>query len=226
MTKLRLAAAAAAALALALPPLAAAQATPEQVATQYLQSVKAANWSANAALVHPAEQDSLKAALLDVATADTSTAGLRSVFHVASAAELRALSPQQVFERFVAGTVGNQPGMHDFLSTAVFNVMGHVSAGDTAYVVYRVTATPGGTTVSQVSVLSLRRDGAGWKVRLPEEMKEMIGGLRTAAAQRRAANAALTPPSERGQQPPAHPAAPPATPPAAPSPAPAPPTRP
>ena len=71
------AAAAAAALALALPLAAAAQATPEQVATQYLQTMKAGDWAGNAALVHPVEEDSLKAALLEVTSVDTSTAGLR-----------------------------------------------------------------------------------------------------------------------------------------------------
>jgi hypothetical protein len=208
---------AAAALALALPLAAAAQATPEQVATQYLQSMKAGDWAANASLVHPAEEDSLKAAILDVSTSDTSTAGLRQIFNVGSAAELRALPAQQVYQRFVAGTVGGQPGMRELLNAATFSVMGHVTAGDTAYVVYRVSAVQNGQALSQVTVLSLRRDGTGWKARLPEEVKGLIIGMHTAAAQRRAANSALTPNPNAGQAQPARPTAPP------PAPAPAPP---
>jgi hypothetical protein len=206
MKKLKMAGVVAAALAFALVRPGAAQTTPEQVATQYLQTMKTADWAGNAALVHPAEQDSLKAALLEVVSGDTSTAGLRQVFNVTSAAELRALPSQQVYQRFVAGTVGAQPGIRDVLGAANFSVVGHVMAGDTAYVVYRVTAQQEGQTLSQVTVLSLRRDGSTWKARLPEELKGMMVGMRTAAAQRRAANQALQP----GQQPPAsRPATPP-----------------
>ena len=205
--------------ALVLPRTVAAQATPEQVATQYLASMKAADWAANASLVHSGEQDSLKAALLEVVSLDTATAGLRQIFNVGSAAELRALPAAQVYQRFVAGTIGSQQGLRELLAAATFNVMGHVTAGDTAYVVYRVSATQGGQTLSQVTVLSVRRDGAGWKARLPEEMKGMMIEMRTAAAQRRAANSALTP-REPGAQGPTRPATPPTAPP------PAPPTRP
>ena len=201
----------AAVLAMALPHGAAAQETPEQVAERYLSSMKARDWAANAALVHPAELDSIKAAFMDVARSDTSTAGLRALFNVSSARELEALPPAQVYQRFVGSTVGQQAEMTQFLSTAVFKVLGHVTEGDSAYVVYRVSATGAGGPMSQVTVMSLRRDGAAWKTRLTDELRATIAALHTQAAQRRAANAALTPPGERPPPPPA-----PATPPAAP----------
>jgi hypothetical protein len=201
-----------AALAVAIPCVVLAQ-TPEQVATQYLQTMKTADWAGNAALMHPAEQDSLKAAILEVVASDTSTTGMRQVFNVTTAAELRALPPQQVYQRFVANTVGSQPGMREMLAAATFAVIGHVEQADTAYVVYRVSAAAEGNTLSQVTVLSLRRSGGAWKVRLPEELKGMMMGMRTAAAQRRAANSAI----QQGGQPPARPATPPAAPPPAPA---------
>ncbi|MBV9110085.1 MAG: hypothetical protein JO306_11810, partial [Gemmatimonadetes bacterium] len=147
MKTLTLAILASGALAVAAVLPAAAQNTPEQVATQYLQSMKAADWAANAALVHPAEEDSLKTALLEVVSADTATAGLRQVFNVGSAAELRALPSVQVYQRFVASTIGQQPGLRDILAAATFNVVGHVDQGDTSYVVYRVSATQEGNTL-------------------------------------------------------------------------------
>lgn len=207
----------------ALPAAAAAQAaqaaqeTPEQVAERYLATMKAKDWAANAALVHAGELDSLKAAFVDVARSDTSTAGLRALFNVASARELEALPAAQVYARFVGSTIGSQAEMTQFLSTAVFKVLGHVAEGDSAYVVYRVSATGAGGPLSQATVMSLRRDGAGWKTRLTDELRATIGALHAQAAQRRAANAALTPPGER---PPARPPAP------APTPAPPAPTRP
>jgi hypothetical protein len=207
-------AAALALLALAAPRMAAAQGTSEQVAQQYLATLKAQDWAANAALVHPAEQDSLKAALLDAVGTDTATAGLRQLFNVASAAELRALPSQTVYQRFVAGTLGQQEGLAQMLSSATFTVLGHVDAGDTSYVVYRVAATVNGNPLSQVTVLSVRRSGAAWKVRLPEELKQAMVGMRMAAAQRRAAAsaAAATPPPAAPSSAPTRPAAPPTAP--------------
>jgi len=205
----------AAALALGLPRAARAQETPEQVAERYLATMKARDWATNAAMVHPAELDSIKAAFLDVAHSDTSTAGLRALFQVGSAAELQALPAAQVYARFVGATVGSQQEMQQFLASAAFKVLGHVDEGDSTYVVYRVSGTGASGAVSQVTVMSLRRDGATWKTRLTDELRATIAGLHREAAQRRAANAALQPPGER----------PPARPQPAP-PAPAPPARP
>jgi hypothetical protein len=201
------------ALAMALPLAATAQQTPEQVAERYLSTMKAKDWAGNAALVHPAELDSLKAAFVDVAHSDTSTAGLRALFNMSSARELEALAPAQVYQRFVASTVGQQAEMTQFLATAVFKVLGHVVEGDSVYVVYRVSATGSAGPMSQVTVMSLRRSGAGWKTRLTDELRTTIVALHTQAAQRRVSNAALTPPGER---PPPRPAPP--TPPVAPAP--------
>jgi hypothetical protein len=194
------------ALALAIPAAAAAQ-TPEQVAERYLQTFKAGDWAGNAALIHPAELDSAKAAFVDVVTSDTSTAGLRQIFQVSTPAELRALTPQQVYQRFVAGALPDE--MKQFVSTATFSVIGHVEQGDTAYVVYRVSgAGQGNVPISQVTILALRKDGGQWKARLTEETRQMLAGLRMAAAQRRAANqagAAVRPPIPPGAVPPTPP---------------------
>jgi len=175
---------------IAMPLAAAAQETPEQVAERYLSTMKARNWAANAALVHPEELDSIKAAFVDVARSDTSTAGLRALFNVSTARELEALTPVQVYERFVASTVGQQAEMTQFLASAVFKVLGHVAEGDSVYVVYRVSATGAGGPMTQVTVMSLRRSGAGWKTRLTDELRGTIAALHAQAAQRRAERAA------------------------------------
>ena len=81
--------------------------------------------------------------------------------------------------------------MAQFLASAVFRVMGHVTEADTAWVVYRVTAAaPGNPTASQVSLVALRNVGGTWKVRLNEEVKGMLTGLRAAAAEARARSTA------------------------------------
>jgi hypothetical protein len=196
----------AAALVIAAP--LAAQDTPAQVAERYLATMKTRDWAANATLVHPAELDSLKAAFVDVARSDTSSAGLRALFNVSTPRELEALPPVQVYQRFVASTVGQQAEMTQFLSSAVFKVLGHVEEGDSAYVVYRVTATASSGPMTQVTVMSLRRVPGGWRTRLTDELRGTIVALHTQAAQRRASNAALVPPSERPAPRPAPPAAP------------------
>jgi hypothetical protein len=106
--------------------------------------------------------------------------------------------------------------MAQFLAAATFHVMGHVQEGDTAWVVYRVSAAgPGNATASQVTLVPLRNVGGAWKVRLNEEVRAMLSGLRSAAAQARASAAAIEQARRNGQLPPAdttHPAPPPSRP--------------
>jgi len=212
------------AFALALPGTAAAQGTPEQAAERYLQTLKAQDWAANSVLMDPVELDSMKAAFLDAATSDTSTAGLREVFNVTSVAEMRALAPAVVYQRFAANVIGQREGMAQFLASATFRVMGQVQEGDSAWVVYRVSGPAGAAAASQVSLMALRNLGGAWKARLSDEVRGMLAGLRQAASERRAANEALQRLRASGQLPadPEHPSPAP-RPPAAPAPAPTPP---
>ncbi|HYH82902.1 MAG TPA: hypothetical protein VEX86_24120 [Longimicrobium sp.] len=214
MKMIRLAAALAS-LAVALPGTAGAQQTPEQAAERFLQTLKAQDWAANATLMDAAELDSMKAAFLEVTSTDTSTAGLRAVFGVGSGAELRGLTPAVVYQRFATNVIGQRPGMSQFLAAATFRVMGRVQEGDTAYVVYRVSSTPAAGSnipaLNQVSVVTTRRTGGVWKVRLNDEIQGMLAGLRSAAAQRRAASAAIEQ-ARRDVANPAPPSAPPAGP--------------
>jgi len=216
---------AALAVALALPTTAAAQQTPEQAAERYLQTLKAQDWAGNAALMDPVDLDSMKAAVLDAASADTSTAGLRQLFGVASVAEMRALAPAMVYQRFAATVIGQREGMAQFLGSARFRVMGHVREGDTAWVVYRVSAeVPGNAGANQVSLVALRNVGGAWKARLNEEVRGMLVGLRSAAAESRARADALERLRRSGQLPPQE--TPPQPAPARPAPAPPAPARP
>lgn len=191
MKNLKLVSAAFLGLALGFPAVAKAQGTPEQAAERYLQTLKAQDWAANAALMDPAELDSMKAAFLDAAASDTSTAGMREIFNVASVAELRALAPAAVYQRFAANVIGQREGMAQFLAAATFRVMGHVQEADSAWVVYRVSGPAGGAAASQVSLMAVRNVGGAWKARLSDEVRGMLAGLRQAAAQRRAASQAL-----------------------------------
>jgi len=222
--------AALAALALALPARMVAQGTPEQAAERYLQTLKAQDWAGNSALMDPVELDSMKAAFLDAAASDTSTAGLRQLFGVASVAEMRGLAPAVIYQRFAQNVIGQREGMPQFLAAATFRVMGHVQEGDTAWVVYRVSAAvPGNAAASQVSLVALRSvAGGGWKVRLNEDVRGIMAGLRAAATRNRAAATArqqapagvtpapAAPPARAGAPPPAPPARPAAPPPARP----------
>src|SRR5688572_25055121 len=106
--------------------------------------------------------------------------------------------------------------MTRFLSSAAFRVLGYVTEADSVYVAHRVTATTASGPMTQVTVMSLRRDGAAWRTRLTDELRSTITALHTQAAQRRASNAALTPPAERPATPRPAPPAPPAAPPVVP----------
>jgi hypothetical protein len=178
---------AAAALALALPTAARAQDTPEGVAQRFLETVRARDWSANAALIYSADLDSLKAAFVEVSHVDTSSAGLRAIFQVNRVAELESMPAAEVYRRFVTDRTAQTAEREraEVLASTRFQVLGHVPEGDTAYVVYRVTATVPTGPASQVNMMTVRRERGVWKAPLSEEMQALIPRLHTAAAQQR-----------------------------------------
>jgi hypothetical protein len=200
--------AALAACSLAVPALARAQDTPEAVAQRFLETVRAQDWTANAALIYSPELDSLKAAFVEVSHVDTSSAGLRAIFQVSSVAELDRLSPAEVYKRFVTDRMAQSEEREraQVLSSTQFHMLGHIPEGDTAYVVYRVTATvPNRGPTSQVSMMVVRRERGVWKAPLSDELRSLIPQLHMAAERQRQMQRALANPPPPVNVTPPHP---------------------
>ena len=177
---------------LAAPRALAAQQTAEQVAERYFAATKAGQWGAAATLMHPRALESFKAMLTEIASFDETGEAVAQIFGV-SAAEMQRLSGAQVYERVIGRLMGQQPMMAQVMGNATFRVVGHVPEGDTAHVVYRLSTKVMGASVSQISVLSLARQGGEWRALLTGDVEAMFAGMRGALRQAEAEEPARTP---------------------------------
>ncbi|HYJ81030.1 MAG TPA: hypothetical protein VEW03_15565 [Longimicrobiaceae bacterium] len=157
---------------LLLPRLAAAQDDgPEQVAQRYFATMRAGDWRANAALMHPQALESFKAGFVRLAAPSEAAGALEAVFGVRNVAELQAVPAAELYERFMRKSVSESSGMQELFDTAEFQVVGHVAEGEeTAHVVYRLRAVTEGMEVTRLAVITLRRHQGAWKVVLTGEV--------------------------------------------------------
>lgn len=165
---------------LLVPRLAAAQATPEQAAVSYFATVKAGDWQANAAQMHPQALSSMKAMFVELAALDTEGVVIGPMLGVRRADELGAMAPPQLYQRVLNMVMTMQPQVREIMEKAVFEPVGHVMEGDTAHIVYRMRMTIEGVDVTQTSVISMRQDAGEWKALLTGDVQNLLAGLRAA----------------------------------------------
>lgn len=143
----------------------AAQDTPEQVVTRYLETFRAGEYAANAAMMDPAALEEMKATLVQIVGSVGTNAEFQTMFGVQTAEQLNGLAAPVVYERMLRSVLGKEE-MRGLLASARVNVLGHVPEGDSAHVVYRLRMSAGGTDFNQVQMAQLRRVGDTWKVLL------------------------------------------------------------
>lgn len=157
---------------------AAAQATPEALAERYFQTMRAGDWKANAALMHPEALESFRSMLIPILEIDESGEVAR-MLGVANNDAVAKLAPAAFYEHFLTGMMGQQAELKTILAGSEADIVGHVMEGDTAHVVYRMNMEINGATVSKLTVISARRDGGVWKALLTGDMENLAGMLRT-----------------------------------------------
>ncbi len=164
-----------------------AQATPEDVARRYYETFRASDWAANAAMMHPealAQFKGIFTQIADLADADSSVTDLQQMFGVATGAELKALPDAQLYSRFLSNILGQQEELRQILASSSVEVLGHVPEGaDKAHVVYRMTMGFMGSSMTQMQVMSLKREGGEWKVLLTGDMQNIMGAITAGMAQ-------------------------------------------
>ncbi|HKJ02940.1 MAG TPA: hypothetical protein VJ997_10810 [Longimicrobiales bacterium] len=168
----------------ALPPaapqarsLADLTATPEDVATLFLRSVRAIRWSAATQFI----SDSTLARFHHVVTllSETDTTG-RTLRYLSDAdgTPFKDLPTPEVFDRAVGKTIDDMPGLMHSLYDHDDDVIGHVSEGDDrAFVVYRTVERLGGA-VPEVRVIETVRSSSGWRVEWSDELDVLETALR------------------------------------------------
>lgn len=172
-----------------------AASTPEEMATLYFDYFKAGDMVSIADRMHEAELEKFQNALLPVVEQNLKPAGeamtgeamaIRQLAGEDDIETLRAEAPRAFFLRFMRWMLKLNPAMLQALSGATIQPLGHVAENDMAHVTYRIQLDVMGARVSQLKILSVRRDGEEWKLMIPGEIEGLDRAFKARAANRSA----------------------------------------
>ena len=155
-------------------------ATPEQTATDYFSAFRRGDMAAVSMAMHPAELSKFRDMIVPViekglAVEDdrAELLGLDMLLGGDSVEYLWTESPEEFFTRFMNWLLKLNPMMKSSMAGARVEPIGHVMEGELAYVVIRMQMDMLGAQISQVSAISLKKDGEAWKLMLTGEIEGM-----------------------------------------------------
>jgi hypothetical protein len=171
--------------------------TPEAVAQQYVEAMRASDWNKGALLMHPNALKTVRGMVEPiVATAKTEKEKdqLKGLFGVSSQAELAQLSDAEVFAKFMGSVTNLIPNMNSMLNSSSMQIIGKVGeTADVQHLVYRMSLKielPGVTNESvpftKLEVMTLRRFEKSWRLELNGDMEAMMKAMSLGLAKRAA----------------------------------------
>jgi len=153
----------------------AAQDNPESVAKAYFAAMKAGDWAKCASYMHPEALASMKRIFRAILKADKSGEAAKAVFGLKSGAEYEQLRETVIFERIWNFITGELPEMKTALAASTNTVLGQVVENpDLAHIVYRTQIKVAGSEMSEVELISFKKQGATWRALLTSDMEEMF----------------------------------------------------
>lgn len=155
-----------------------AQETPESVAKTYFAAMQAADWAKSASLLHPEALASLKRSFAAIVSADKSGGAAKTIFGLKSSAEFAQLSDAAVFERLMSFITGAVPDMKAALAASTSTVLGKVDESpELAHIIYRSNIKLAGAEMTEVELISLKKQGPTWRALLTSDMEELFTKL-------------------------------------------------
>jgi hypothetical protein len=164
-----------------------AVATPEEVARGYMDAVKSGDMEHVGVFMHPAALEKFKGILVQLAgvignvdaeTDPKKNTAIRVLFGDEKPQTVKDALAKNLFVHFLTNLSQAMPMLRQMLNDSTYDFIGHVDeGGNQTHVVYRATLTTGGTAVTKMEVLTLKRDGEEWKVMLTGDIESFVGGL-------------------------------------------------
>lgn len=155
--------------------------SPEHVLSAYMTHLSSSEFSKAAELMDPEELARFRNTMVTTARwDDPARLGnfLRMFWQVEDVPALEALSPEELFARFLQGTIARDPEIARAMRSGRASMLGHVSeAEDLVHVVYRLEFEIDGVPLSQVTVNSLRRRDGDWRLLLMANVETMLRAL-------------------------------------------------
>jgi hypothetical protein len=142
---------------LILPRLAGAEAlTPEAAASAAMESARRGDWVAFEGWMHPDALTKSKQLFRPLVAEDETGQVGRIFFGVSSVKQFDSMSDSAAFVALMAN-IAKLPGFGDAIKNSVFRYVGSVHEGELVHIVHRADTRAMDLAVSQVSVMSLRK---------------------------------------------------------------------
>jgi hypothetical protein len=156
----------------------AAQDTPESVAKAYFAAMQSADWAKCASLLHRDELASMKRTFAAAVNADKTGDSAKTIFKLKSGAEYSQLSEATVFERLMDFITSVEPDMKTALASSTNTILGRVDESpDLAHIVFRSRTKMEGEEVTEVELMSFKKQDSVWRALLPSDIENMLNSL-------------------------------------------------
>jgi|SRR5262245_29439278 len=152
--------------------------TPEEVAKASMDFTTKGDWSSYAKLMHPEALTQAKRLFQPLVIADKSGELLELFFGVKTVKQFEAMSDTATFEALMVNLTKNIPTFSEAAKGMDFKIIGSVPEGeDLVHVVYRAGAKVKEVSVSQITVMSLRRYQGQWRLQLETNIEGLAASI-------------------------------------------------
>lgn len=162
--------------------------SPEGVARRYMAAATKNDWRRVASLFDPVELKTLKDAMMPIYLRfyKTKKPGPFKLMleGIRSETELKALSPRDLFGRFLTAIFNSQPNLRTTLAGGKFRIIGRGEETPTlVHLVYRLAVKIQNEPIEAVQVVSLVKRDDGWRVRLGVQFANMVRAFKRLLAE-------------------------------------------
>ncbi len=160
--------------------------TPQEMARLYFDAFKSGDMESMAANMHEEELAKFKDSMIPVIaknlnpdTVDMTreAVAIRQLAGRDSLEKIQAEDPRVFFLRFMNWMNRMNPMIAKMMSGSKIDTLGYVEEKDMAHVVCRITMEVMGATVSQMKVMSVKKDGEQWKLMLTGEIEGLSSAM-------------------------------------------------
>ncbi len=174
------------------------EATPEAVAKEYVAASTSGDWAKAATFIDPEALVSFKNMFGEVMKMDKKNEAGKELFGLKNNAEFEQLSGEQVFTKLISMLVTMVPQMKQMLSEAENTILGQVPEGnDVVHILYRTKMKIGDGSMSKVDVMSLKKSGTTWRLKLSEEMEGSFSAMAKSLLQKAQEDSTAKPPAAK-----------------------------
>jgi hypothetical protein len=166
-----------------------AETTPEDMILRYFDAFQRGDVEALASIMHEGELAKFKKTLLpvievnlmmDPVGASRDAAAVRQFAGPDDVETIRAESPTAFFTRFMNWMIKLNPTLVKSMAGATIQPLGSILEDDMAHVTYRIQLSVMGASMTQLKVMSVKKQDGEWRLMMPGEL-EGLGKLMPSA---------------------------------------------